>query len=112
MFTFPLAVGGAGSPGLGLHIAQLPADDVGSVDGEVVITHGTPLAVVVHLHPTLAVLPLLPGQAQLNLGHIGGGLGLVILRGRLLEVLGVVGPAVILCQAQGGQEGQHSQAAA
>lgn len=110
-FTFPLAIGGAGGPGLGLHISQLPADDVGGVDGEVIIAHSPPLAIVVHLHPPLAVLPLLPGQAQLDL-DVGGCLRLVVLGSRLLEVLGVVGPALVLRQAQAGKKAEHSQTTA
>ena len=111
-FTFPLAIGGAGSPGLGLHVSQLPADNVGSMDGEVVVAHGAPLAIVVHLQPALAVLPLLARQAQLDLDHVGGCLRPVVLGGGLLEVLRVVGPALVLRQAQGGQQGKHSQTAA
>ena len=98
-FTFPFAVGGTGGPGFGLHVAQLPADDVCGVDGEVIIAHGAPLAVVVHLHPALAVLPLLARQAQLDLGHVGGHLRPVVLGGRLLEVLRVLAPALVLRQA-------------
>lgn len=85
---------------------------MGGVDGEVVVTHGAPLPVVVHLHPALAVLPLLARQAQLDLNCVCRSLGPLILRLGLLEVLMVLGPDIILGQAQGGEEGEQGQAAA
>lgn len=107
--TFPLSVLGAGQPGHGLHVAQLPADHVRGVDGEVVVAHRAPLSAVKHLHPSFVVLPLLPREPQLDLGDVGRPLGgLVYLRG-WLGVTGEVGPVFILGKAQRAQGGEEQR---
>lgn len=60
-----LAVFGAVGPSCGRDEAQVATEHVGVVYREVVVTDGSPLALVEELHPTLVVFSGVPRQSDL-----------------------------------------------
>lgn len=64
LLTCSRAVFGTVGPARGLCEAQLPAEDVGSLKGEVVIADGAPLASSLDLHAALEGLPGEAGQPE------------------------------------------------
>ena len=57
---------GRRGPGHGVHEAELSAHHLGSRDGEVIIAHRSPHAIVEKFHAAFVMFLLLPGQTQLD----------------------------------------------
>lgn len=64
LLTCSRAIFGAMRPACGLCEAQLPAEDMGSLQREVIITDGAPFASSLYLHTALEGLPGEAGQPE------------------------------------------------